>query len=138
MDNMYSLAIGSAGGPPGKGSFGSNPQWSIRVLADGIRIQLKCLAKKELPVNIVLARSKPQCELGDDAADQQISRRILHLYEDPIVDTGAYRHGFAVSEVTFIPGGFYTLVASTFEVGQVGTFQLHVLSSKEVQVSPIL
>jgi len=136
-DNSYSLAIGTAGGPPGKGSFGSNPQWSIRVPAGGIRIQVKCMAHKELPINIILARcihgsGSQQCGQND-----QKSKRINHLYEDPIIDTGAYRHGFAVSDVIFVPAGLYVLVASTFEAGQVGRFLLHVLSSKEVHISEI-
>ena len=43
-----SLDIGTAGGPPGKGSFGSNPQWSVRIPSDGIQIQLKCMVPKDI------------------------------------------------------------------------------------------
>lgn len=132
----YSLAVGTAGGPPGKGSFGSNPQWSIWVPTEGIRIQVKCMAKKELAINVTLARSKPQSQHGE-LNEQRSRKRIHHLYEDPIIDTGSYRHGFAVSDVVFAPSGLYTLVASTFEVGQVGDYFLHVLSSKEVQINEI-
>eukprot|EP00581_Thalassiosira_minuscula_P015497 CAMPEP_0183727114 /NCGR_PEP_ID=MMETSP0737-20130205/24915_1 /TAXON_ID=385413 /ORGANISM="Thalassiosira miniscula, Strain CCMP1093" /LENGTH=931 /DNA_ID=CAMNT_0025958665 /DNA_START=83 /DNA_END=2875 /DNA_ORIENTATION=+ len=126
-DKSFSLPLGSAGGPLGKGSFGSNPQWSIKVPSEGMRLQLKCMAPKELPVNVILARGTPgsPSQRGDF---NDKSRRIHHLYEDPVIDTGSYRHGFAVSDVIKIPSGLYTLVASTFEVGQTGNFILHVLS----------
>ena len=123
-DNSYSLSIGSAGGPPGKGSFGSNPQWSVKIPADGIQMQIRCMAPKEIPINIILARARP-------------GQRIHHLYENPILDTGDYRHGFAVSESIYIPPGFYTLVASTFAPGQVGKYLVHVFSSKEVSINEI-
>jgi len=129
-DNSYSLPIGSAGGPPGKGSFGSNPQWSIRVPTDGLRIQIRAMAAKEIPINIILARGKP-------GSSDQKSQRIHHLYEDPILDTGAYRHGFTVSESIYIPVGFYTLVVSTFVPGQIGKFLVHAFSSKELCISGI-
>lgn len=125
----FSLEIGTAGGPPGKGSFGSNPQWSIMLPPDGVRMQVKCMAPKEVAVNVILARSKPGRASQHGELNEQKSRRIHHLYEDPAIDTGSYRHGFAVSDVVYVPGGLYTLVASTFEVGQVANFLLHVLSS---------
>lgn len=136
-DKSYSLAIGTAGGPPRKGSFGSNPQWSVRVPAGGMRIQVKCMAPKELPINVILARGKRTSDAQQGDTNDRRSRRLHHLYEDPIIDTGAYRHGFAVSEVVFAPAGLYTLVASTFEAGQVGRFLLNVFSSKEVEINEI-
>mmetsp|Transcript_28811 Transcript_28811/g.61434 ORF Transcript_28811/g.61434 Transcript_28811/m.61434 type:complete len:240 (+) Transcript_28811:2373-3092(+) len=136
-DKSYSLAIGTAGGSPGKGSFGSNPQWSVRVPAEGSRIQVKCMAPKELAINVILTRSKSQRDSKHGDLNEQRSRRIHHLYEDPIIDTQDYRHGFAVSEVAFVPAGLYTLVASTFDAGQVGNFFLDVLSSKQVHISEI-
>eukprot|EP00584_Thalassiosira_punctigera_P010558 CAMPEP_0172532722 /NCGR_PEP_ID=MMETSP1067-20121228/5669_1 /TAXON_ID=265564 ORGANISM="Thalassiosira punctigera, Strain Tpunct2005C2" /NCGR_SAMPLE_ID=MMETSP1067 /ASSEMBLY_ACC=CAM_ASM_000444 /LENGTH=591 /DNA_ID=CAMNT_0013317271 /DNA_START=43 /DNA_END=1818 /DNA_ORIENTATION=- len=136
-DKSYSLAIGTAGGPPGKGSFGSNPQWSVRVPAEGMRIQVSCKAPKDLPINVILARGKNGSISQQGDLNGQKSKRIHHLYEDPIIDTGAYRHGFAVSEVVFVPAGLYTLVANTFEPGQVGKFLLDFLSSKGVLISEI-
>ena len=88
------------------------------------------MAKKELPVNVILAMSQGN-------PDDQISRRIHHLYDEPVIDTGAYRHGFAVSDIVFVPAGLYTLVASTFEAGQVGDFFLHVSSSRQAHISQI-
>ena len=135
-DKSNMLAIGTAGGPPGKGSFGSNPQWSIRVPTRGVRIQVKCMAPKKIPVNIILARSNSNNGQQSDTNDQ-MSQRIHRFYENPIIDTGKYRHGFVVSEIVPVPAGVYTLCASTYEVGQVGTFLLHIFSSNEVQISKI-
>lgn len=122
--NKYSLEIGSAGGPPGKGSFGSNPQWSITVLKEGTTLQLKCSAGKKLAINMVLVRTT--------------RKRIHHLYEQPLIHTGSYRYGFAVSDVFDVPPGMYNLVASAFKVGEVGSFVLQVLSSSEqIEISEI-
>lgn len=135
--SRFSLEIGSAGGPPGKGSFGSNPQWSIRVPVEGAKVQVKCMAPKELPINVILARSKL---IGNQQGDARelTGKRIHHLYEDPVIDTGDYRHGFAVSDTVFLRGDtLYTLVASTFTPGAEGKFILHFLSSKEVFINEI-
>jgi hypothetical protein len=130
-----SLTIGNAGGPLGRGSFGSNPQWSIRVPVGGSRIQVECRVAKDLAVNVIIARCGNRCYLGE--IPEQKSRRIHHLYEDPVLDTGKYRHGYAVAEAALFPAGLYTLVVSTFEVGQVGKFSLRVLSSTEIDLSEI-
>ena len=130
-----SLVIGNAGGPPDRGSFGSNPQWSVRVPAGGSRIQVECTAAKDLAVNVIFARQGNGRRL-DGLADQR-SKRIHHLYEDPIINSGEYRHGYAVAEAVFVPAGLYTLVVSTFEVGQVGRFSLRVLSTKEIDLSQL-
>ena len=130
-----SLTIGNAGGPPGRGSFGSNPQWSIRVPVGGSRIQVECRVAKDLAVNAIIARYGTGCCRG--GIPEQKSRRIHQLYEDPVLDTGKYRHGYAVAEAAFVPAGLYTLVVSTFEVGQVGDFSLRVLSSKEIELNAL-
>ena len=127
-----SLSIGTAGGPPGNGSFGSNPQWSLNVPTGGARLQIKCLASKELAVNIIVARGGKR-----QGAGIPTSKRIHHLYEEPVIDTGDYRHGFVISETVFVPPGLYTLVASTFDVGKEGSFQLHIFSSKELTLAEI-
>ena len=134
----YSLAIGSAGGPPGKGSFGSNPQWSVQVTEPGSRIQLKCMTAKEFSVNVILARSKPSSSGNISSDHEQRSRRIHHIYEDPIIDTGDYRHGFAVSPQVFVKPGWYSVIASTFVVGDQASFHLHLLSSANVHVKEIV
>jgi len=159
----FSLAIGTAGGPLNKGSFGSNPQWSIRVPSSspsspkegssngsngskGVKFQVQCTASKDLSVNIILARgtnfssanSQQDCDTNDGQKIQTTSRRVHQLYEDPIVDTGPYQDGgLAVSKITYLPAGLYTLCASTCKAGQVGTFLLHVFSSDYVDIGKI-
>ncbi len=120
MTNSRSLIIGNAGGPMSGGSFGSNPQWSVRVPAGGSRIQVDCTVAKDKAVNVILARH------GN-------GRRLSRLYANPVIDTGTYRLGYVVVEPAFVPAGLYTLVVSTNKVGQVGKFSLRIFSSKEVE-----
>lgn len=97
-------------------------------------MQVKCLAPKDLPISLILARSRPG---GSQNGDEQRIVRMHHLYEEPVIDTGDYRYGFVVSEIIAVPCGIYTLVPNTFEPGQEGNFMLHVLSSKELRISEI-
>ena len=125
-DSMkHSLAIGTAGGPPNSGSWGSNPQWKVNVLGENTKLQFKCKAGKNLAINIVLAKTNTQ-------------KRIHHLYDQVVIDTG-YRFGFSVSDVVVVPPGMYRLVASTSQAGEVGSFILQCLSSSErIEISEII
>ena len=49
-EQRYSLDIGTCGGPPERGSYGANPQWSLQVPSDGIQIRVKCMAPKEVRI----------------------------------------------------------------------------------------
>jgi hypothetical protein len=121
MMDSRSLIIGSAGGPLSGGSFGSNPQWSVRVPTGGSKIQVDCTVAKEIAVNVILARH------GN-------GRRLSRLYANPVIDTGIHRPGYVVVEPVPVPAGLYTLVVSTNEVGQVGEFSLRIFSSKEIEL----
>mmetsp|Transcript_12866 Transcript_12866/g.25889 ORF Transcript_12866/g.25889 Transcript_12866/m.25889 type:complete len:892 (+) Transcript_12866:113-2788(+) len=122
--HRHSLEIGSAGGPPQSGSFGSNPQWKIKVLEENTKMQFKCKAGKNLAINMVLVKTT--------------RKRIHHLHEQLLINTG-YRFGFSVSDVVSLPPGMYSLVASTTEVGGIGSFVLQVLSSSEqIEISEIV
>ncbi len=118
VTNSCSLITGNAGGPLSGGSFGSNPQWSVRVPAGGSRIQVDCTVAEDLAVNIILAQH------GNG-------------YKHPVMDTGKYRHGYVVVEPAFVPAGLYTLVVSTFKVGQVGEFSLRLYSSEEIELDEL-
>lgn len=122
--NKYKLKIGSAGGPPNSGSWGSNPQWKINVLKENTELQLKCKAGKNLAINVVLVKTTQM--------------RIHQLYEQVLINTGS-RYGFSVSDVVSVPPGMYSLVASTSRAGEVGSFVLEVLSSSDqIEVSEII
>eukprot|EP00804_Cyclotella_cryptica_P011617 CCRYP_017509-RA/>CCRYP_017509-RA protein AED:0.04 eAED:0.04 QI:113/0.83/0.71/1/0.66/0.57/7/1872/973 len=127
-----SLLIGTAGGPPGKGSFGSNPQWSL-VVEQETFIQLKCMTQKSLAVNVVVVQTGFASSRRASGL-QMIGKRVHHLYEAPIVDSGDYRYGFVVTERVLLPPGSYTIVVSTFEVGELGSFILHVMSDNQVDI----
>eukprot|EP00957_Ditylum_brightwellii_P172218 13110645-Ditylum_brightwellii.AAC.1 len=65
------------------------------------------------------------------------NKRIHRLSAPPVIDTGDYRHGFIATNPVFVPGGIYTLVASTFHPGQAGGFNMTVASSVKLNLSPI-
>ena len=114
--NNSALQIGTAGGPPNAGSFGSNPQWCVLLKKQHSKLQFKCFAEKDLAINVVFVKTT--------------KKRICHLYDEPLVDTG-YRFGFSVSDVVCVPPGMYSLIVSTSKVGEVGSFVLQILSSSE-------
>ncbi|KAL7519759.1 hypothetical protein ACHAWX_004517 [Stephanocyclus meneghinianus] len=134
-ENQNSLLIGTAGGPPGKGSFGSNPQWSL-VVAQETFIQCKCTTKKSLAVNVVLVHTV-FANNSDISGLQMRGKRVHHLYEAPLVDSGDYRYGFVATERVLLQPGSYTIVVSTYEVGEVGSFILHVMSDNQVDIDAI-
>lgn len=56
---------------------------------------------------------------------------------DIIAESGEYRRGCALAEVRGLAGGEYTIVASTFERGQVGDFVLRIMGSVEMELEGI-
>ena len=66
-------------------------------------------------------------------------RRIATVTtRDIIAESGEYRRGCALAEVGGIQcPGVYTVVASTFERGQVGDFVLRVMGGVEMEIEPI-
>jgi hypothetical protein len=57
--------------------------------------------------------------------------------KDILGDSGEYRRGCALAKISNVPPGLYTLVCSTFEKGQTGSFTLHVESTTPCEVKPI-
>jgi hypothetical protein len=54
---------------------------------------------------------------------------------DILGDSGEYRRGFALAEVLNVPPGIYTILCSTFEQGQTGSFTLRVESTVQCEVA---
>lgn len=54
-----------------------------------------------------------------------------------MLDSGNYRHGFAVTERKKIPAGLYSLIVSTFNPGQVGVFAVKVASSLKTRLEVV-
>jgi hypothetical protein len=93
------------------------------------------MAKKSLAIDVILVQTGSEVP---SSGHQPKSKRIHHLYETPIVDSGDYRYGFTVTEQTTLPAGLYTLIASTYEVGQEGRFVLHVMSDRKITIDEII
>jgi len=118
QDKSCLLSIGTAGGPPGKGSYACNPHYCITV-KEGMDMQISCKTNKLLLVNVILVEST--------------GRRMQNIWAAPTLDSGAYRHGFCITDTAFVPPGDYTLVVSAYEPGQEGAFVLCVSSSKDLK-----
>jgi calpain-7 len=112
----------TAGGPIGCDTYHTNPQYSILVPPGANRqakteIQVKLSSTTTTAVNALLV---PVRSYGDT---------YVKSIGPPIIDTGNYRHGFVVSNRTFVPPGAYTLIVSNFHAGQTSFFTIKVSSN---------
>eukprot|EP00567_Pseudictyota_dubia_P006409 CAMPEP_0197438408 /NCGR_PEP_ID=MMETSP1175-20131217/5418_1 /TAXON_ID=1003142 /ORGANISM="Triceratium dubium, Strain CCMP147" /LENGTH=899 /DNA_ID=CAMNT_0042968133 /DNA_START=47 /DNA_END=2743 /DNA_ORIENTATION=- len=115
----------SAGGPIGQEFFRNNPMWSLVVPAEGAFVQTRCSSVKTFAINVLLIEVDSP------------GKRIHSIDRKPVIDTGDYRHGFVATNAIWVPGGKYTLVASTFHRGQTGRFQIELKSSVKLNPIPI-
>jgi calpain-7 len=79
---------------------------------------------KEIPVQIALVWSRGK-------RVDQISRG------DIVASSGVYNYGLALTEVNQLKPGLYTAVVSTFDVGRIGDFQVHLQSDQVIQCTEI-
>lgn len=71
-------------------------------------------------------------------ADSKTYRRLAaKSIGTPSLDSGNYKHAFAVTETRPIRPGMYVVLVSTYHAGQVGTFTLSIASSIKVEAEPI-
>lgn len=77
-------------------------------------------------VNVMLIRVQK--------ADGNDFRQATKKYGKIALDSGNYRHGFAVTNRANVAAGTYTAVLSTFNPGQVGPFSVRIASSTVLQV----
>ena len=61
-------------------------------------------------------------------------RKVVRARGRPILDSGNYRHGFAVTERKKVEPGTYVIAVSTFNPGKVGVFSVKVASSIPVSL----
>ena len=115
----------SSGGAPGKGFFGSNPMWIVKVPPGGAQMHLRCSTEMSLPVNLMLQNQK------------YISRVKVDPYKTPAFETGDYRKAFVATELATIQEGSYILVASTYYPGARGAFVTNISSSVPIVIKEI-
>ena len=105
----------TAGGNANCSTYNVNPQFSLQLsVTSDLFIFLESTIEG-LPVHVKLVWAK----------GKQV-RCITS--RDVVCDSGEYRKGFTFATTRGVLAGAYTLVCSTFEQGQLGTFTLHVKS----------
>ncbi|WWC87652.1 uncharacterized protein L201_002542 [Kwoniella dendrophila CBS 6074] len=123
-----SLNSRNAGGHPGNPTHLLNPQYKV-VLGPPTRgLKLKgriaLQGHKEKAWNVKLLWGKG--ELISDVSDDMI-----------IADTGPYSHGMAYCDVPHVDSGTFTLVVSTFEPDQTGSYTLSFEATGPVSITSI-
>ena len=91
--------------------------WGFR-LPRSEQVQLRCSAHHTVAVNVMVVK-----------VDEFV--RIERLHSEPVISSGAYRHGYVVTETTRLPRGNYVLVASRYDHERNGQFFVDVFSSAE-------
>lgn len=113
----------TAGGSSDSPQYLTNPQFG---LANSSEQQIACLlrvADSDVPTTETNSIHVKLAILSSDG------RRITRLRpRDVVAHSGDYRRGSAVIEA-LLPRGKYTIIASTFDVGQQARFTLHFCSS---------
>lgn len=117
--------LSSSGGNASGASYHKNPQFSIKVPITSDICLLLETSNEQFPVHIKLV-------WGGGKALSSITTR------DIVCDSGKYRQGCAVAEMSNVQAGAYTIVCSTFDQGQLGKFNLHLSSTSDCTVDRIL
>ena len=114
----------TAGGNATSSSYSSNPQFRMSVTSNTDIVLLLETNQPELPVHVKMVWA------GGERVTAVTARDIL-------CESGEYRRGFALAKVSNVLAGTYTIICSTFEQGQTGTFTLRVESMVSCEVRPI-
>lgn len=119
----------TAGGNARTASFFHNPQFALVV-------------PRPTPISLHLATDADDVPVRVDLVWSQGGRRVTALtVRDIVCSSGEYRRGCALAEARrpqTVDAGTYTVVASTFEPGQLAAFALRVGSDEPVQLRPVL
>ena len=119
-----SWTLKSAGGNAEAATYPSNPQYRLAVPA-------------LTPLNIVLEATPRDLAVHVKllwAAGERVSSVTT---QSIAADSGDYRRGCAVAYMSAVPAGIYTIVCSTFDVGQTGSFRLSVEAAAPCELEPI-
>ena len=111
----------TAGGNASSASYHLNPQFGLTLSQNSDISLLLQLTSGNTPVNVKVIWSN--------------GRRVGSITtRDVLADSGEYRKGHAFIEIRDVPAGRYTVVCSTFECGQLGSFTLQISSMSEALV----
>lgn len=115
----------TAGGNASAATYPLNPQFSILVPAP-------------TPLTLILETSDPELAVHVKIVYSNGERATSITSKDILVSSGDYRRGCALASLASVAEGKYTIVCSTFEAGQTGSFTLRVGSRIPCEVHPIL
>ena len=114
----------SSGGNVSSSQYSKNPQFSIQLSKASDIALLVQSSRDEFPVHVKLVWAN--------------GKRVARVTTRDIAgDSGEYRRGSALAEVCNVQPGKYTIVCSTFEQNQLGTFTLRVKSMSDHIVNTI-
>ena len=103
----------TAGGNAEAVTYPSNPQYRLVV-------------PSTTPLNIVLEASPRDLAVHVKLLWAAGERVITATTRSIATDSGDYRRGCAVAYISTVPAGVYTIVCSTFDAGQTGSFKVSV------------
>lgn len=118
----YSLALSSAwtdataGGNAHSPEYPKNPQFMITLPTQAACLALLLETPSPHPVHVKLVYSKGE-------------RVAAVTTRDIVAESGEYKRSTALATMQDLVAGKYTVVASTFEPGQLGTFKITLLST---------
>ncbi|KAI9670268.1 MAG: cysteine protease [Alyxoria varia] len=115
----------TSGGNATKATYCQNPQFNLTLPESSPVCLILEMYTEGLSVQLKLVRSKGE-------------RLTTITKGDVIIDSGNYRKGIAVAEIpTELDKGKYTIVAATYEPGQLGDFKLFVDSNTTATLNPV-
>ncbi|KAJ4419354.1 cysteine protease [Gnomoniopsis sp. IMI 355080] len=115
----------TAGGNARTPTFFTNPQYALTV-------------SRATPISLLLASDADDVPVHVDLVWSSGQRVTALTVRDIVVSSGEYRRGCALAEARAVDPGTYTIVASTFEPGQLAAFVLRVGSDVPVTLRPVL
>ncbi|KAK3322281.1 hypothetical protein B0H66DRAFT_601746 [Apodospora peruviana] len=116
----------TAGGSAVHASYLSNPQFALTLPQATPLSLLLSTDVAELPVHVAVLYSD-----GGQRVTTVAGRDILGA-------SAEYQRGCTLASLASIDAGTYTVVASTFEPGQLGKFSLHVSAAVPLTLKPVL
>jgi calpain-7 len=109
----------TAGGNSTQATFLHNPQYSI-TLKSKTNLTITVHTSKDVPVQVALVWSR--------------GKRVAQVTQGDLVATsGIYTYGLALTEASELKAGSYTLILSTFDKGQLGSFEMQLQSDQAMQ-----
>lgn len=114
----------SAGGNAHSPTYPSNPQFSICIPSPTPLTLFLETTVKDIAVHVSLVWG------GGNRVSAVTARDVLG-------ESGEYRRGCALVSIPRVSEGRYTIVCSTFEAGQTGTFTLRVCAAVSCSIAPI-